>query len=50
MFACAAGSLHILLTGIKVFRSSRAKTRKEEGSDVNRGKERVGGWGGVGMI
>lgn len=50
MFACTAGSLHILLTGIKEFRSSRAKMRKEEGSDVNRGMERVGAGGRVGML
>ncbi len=41
LFACAADLLYILLTGIKVFRSSRAQMRKEEGSNVNNRVERV---------
>lgn len=36
LFLCTAGLLHILLTGMNVFRSSRAKIRKEEGSDVEK--------------
>lgn len=41
LFACAAGLLYILLTGIKVFWSSGAEMRREEGSSVNRRVERA---------
>lgn len=40
LFACAAGLLYILLTGIKVFQGSGAKMREEEGSGANRRVER----------
>lgn len=41
LFACTAGLLYILLTGIKAFWCSGAKMRREEGSGVNRKEERV---------
>ncbi len=44
LFACAAGLLYILLTGIKVFWSSGAEMRREEGSGVNRRVERAVRW------
>lgn len=44
LFACTADSLYILLTGIKVFRGSGAKMRKEEGSNVNKKVARVLLW------
>lgn len=41
LFACTAGLLYILLTGIKVFWSRGAKIRKEEWSGVNGRVERT---------